>query len=421
MLRTVTVSRGGLALLLLLLTIAVFAQVRSHDFVDYDDYRYVVENPSLALGFGREALARIWLDPYLAWIPLTSLSLQLSHALHGLWAGGYLLGNLALHAAATLVLFFALARMTRRVGRSAFVAAIFAVHPLNVESVAWVSGRKDVLSGLFFMLTLAAYPLLAERPRSIVRQAAVALCFALGLLAKPMLVTLPCVLLLLDFWPLGRLREPASERLLAPRRLRACALEKLPLLCLVAASAGVTYAVQERGGAMLFAAAFMAYSGLVLSSWNSIAFWNTPLLPILYIAYSFLAGLAALPLVVLATHGGEKLGEGGSILWPSLLLLLALNGFLLLIYIWGMATATAAARESVRRLVSGAHRWSFWIGVVGVGLVLPFAMIGLATGQELANNPASALWLATACGAIQVGGFLLRDSFLRVGVYGYPV
>ena len=253
MLRAVTASRGGFALLLLLLTIAVFAQVRDHEFVSYDDYRYVVENPTLALGFGREALARIWLEPYLAWIPLTSLSLQLSHALHGPRAGGYLLGNLALHAAATLVLFFALARMTRGVGRSAFVAAIFAVHPLNVESVAWVSGRKDVLSGLFFMLTLAAYARFAERPRSIGRHAAVALCFALGLLAKPMLVTLPCVLLLLDFWPLGRLREPASERLLAPRRLRACALEKLPLLCLAAASAVLTYTVQERGGAMRFA------------------------------------------------------------------------------------------------------------------------------------------------------------------------
>ncbi len=107
--------------------------------------------------------------------------------------------------------------------------------------------------------------------------------------------------------------------------------------------------------------------------------------------------------------------------WPSLLVLLALNGFLLLIYVWGMATATVAARESVRRLVSGEHRLSFWIGVVGVGLVLPFVMIALATGQELANNPATALWLATGCGAIQIGGFLLRDSFLRVGIYGYPV
>jgi len=176
-----------------------------------------------------------------------------------------------------------------------------------------------------------------------------------------------------------------------------------------------------RVAAMLFAAAFMAYSGLVLSSWNSIAFWNTPLLPVLYIAYSFLAGLGALPLIVLATHGGEKLGAVGAIFWPSLLLLLALNGFLLLIYIWGMATATVAARESVRRLVSGAHRLSFWIGVVAVGLVLPFIVAGLALRGGLGGDPAAVPWVIAACGAIQIGGFLLRDNFLRVGIYGYPV
>ncbi|HEY8153599.1 MAG TPA: tetratricopeptide repeat protein [Myxococcota bacterium] len=280
-----TASRGGLALLLLLLTVAVFAQVRSHDFVSYDDFAYVVENPILALGLGREALARIWLEPYLAnWIPLTSLSLLLGHALHGPRAGGYLLGNLALHAAATLLLFFTLARMTRRNGRSAFVAAVFAVHPLHVESVAWVSERKDVLSGLFFMLTLAAYARLADAPGSVLRQAAVALCFALGLLAKPMLVTVPCLLLLLDFWPLGRLGEAAPQRLLSGRRLRACALEKLPLFCLAALSAVVTYVVQHGSGAMEFAeelpllprlgnalASFAVYLGK--------AFWPTELAP----------------------------------------------------------------------------------------------------------------------------------------------
>jgi hypothetical protein len=193
MLRSVTASRGVLALLLLLLPIAVYAQVRGHDFVDYDDFRYIVDNPSLPLGFGRAALAEIWRDPYLAWVPLTSLSFQLSHALHGPQPGGYLLGNLAIHVTATLLLFFALARMTGGVLRSAFVAAVFAVHPLNVESVAWASSRKDVLAGLFFALTLAAYARFAQAPSSRLRQAAVALCFAPGLLAKPMLVTVPCV------------------------------------------------------------------------------------------------------------------------------------------------------------------------------------------------------------------------------------
>ncbi len=176
-----------------------------------------------------------------------------------------------------------------------------------------------------------------------------------------------------------------------------------------------------RVGALLFAAAFMAYSGLVLSSWNSIAFWNTPLLPILYISHSFLAGLAVLPLVIVVIDGSASLAAIGSTLWSGLMILLLINALLLLIYVWGMATATAPARESVRRLLRGEHRASFWFGVVGVGLILPFVMVGLGMGQDLGANPATLAWLLTACAAIQIGGFILRDSFLRVGVYGYPV
>jgi len=176
-----------------------------------------------------------------------------------------------------------------------------------------------------------------------------------------------------------------------------------------------------RFGALLFAAAFMAYSGLVLSSWNSIAFWNTPLLPILFISHSFLAGLAALPLVILAIDGSSSLAAIGPTLWPALLLFLLINGLLLLIYVWGMATATAPARESVRRLVRGEHWRSFWLGVVGVGLVLPSAIVGITVGEGWGPNSADIISLLIACGAIQIGGFLLRDSFLRVGVYGYPI
>lgn len=172
---------------------------------------------------------------------------------------------------------------------------------------------------------------------------------------------------------------------------------------------------------LVFAFAFMAYSGLVLSSWNSIAFWNTPLLPVLYIGHSFLAGLAALPLVIISFGGGAKLAEMASIMEPALLGLLAANALLLLIYVWGMATATAAARESVRRLLSGECRLSFWGGVVGVGLVLPFVAVALVMQGNIAADLAGAIWLALAGAAIQVGGFLLRDSFLRVGVYGYPL
>ena len=165
------------------------------------------------------------------WIPLTVLSLQASYAAHGLEPAGYLLANVALHATGVLLLFLALARMTRAPGASFFVAAVFAVHPLHVESVAWASARKDVLSGVFWMAALYAHARHAEAPR---RSSSlwVLLCVAGALLSKPTAVTLPCVLLLLDYWPLGRLGE------------RRAWLEKIPQLVLVAAASATTLAVQ---------------------------------------------------------------------------------------------------------------------------------------------------------------------------------
>jgi len=182
---------------------------------------------------------------------------------------------------------------------------------------------------------------------------------------------------------------------------------------------GTLSGVILRASVLIFAAAFMTYSGLVLSLSNSIAFWNTPLLPILYIGYSFLGGMAALPILVLVLGGEAGLQVVGPVLWPSLLILLLANGFVLLLYVWGMSTATLPARESVRRLVRGKYRWSFWLGVVGIGLVVPTAIVALMLEGGLASS--SNLALAAACVAVQVGGFLLRDTILRVGVYGFPV
>ena len=148
--------------------------------------------------------------------------------LHGLDAGGFLLTNLLLHALASALLFLALSKLTGELPCSAFTAAVFAVHPLHVESVAWVSARKDVLSGLFFMLALLAYPTTVRRHIAWAARAALFACLALGLLAKPMLVTLPFVLLLLDGWPLGRLTAPGGG-LDAARILRAAAREAAAL------------------------------------------------------------------------------------------------------------------------------------------------------------------------------------------------
>ncbi len=173
-----------------------------------------------------------------------------------------------------------------------------------------------------------------------------------------------------------------------------------------------------RGAVLIFAAAFMAYSGLVLSSWNSIAFWNTPLLPTLYVSYSFLGGLAALPLIVVVFGGGAPVPV---IFWPSLLVLVLGNAFLLWLYILGMSTGTLPARESVRRLVRGKQMKSFWLGTVAIGLALPFFIAASAMGGGLESGPWAVTILAAICGCVQVGAFLLRDNVLRVGVYGYPL
>jgi len=241
----------GICLLIVAITSAVFFQIRSHDFVNLDDYDGILENPHFLAGFSLDSVWRAFAEPYQHnWIPLNWLSLHLDYVLYGREAGGYLLTNLALHILSSLLLFGFLLRTTSAVGCSGFAALVFAVHPLHVESVAWVSERKDVLSGLFFMLTLWAYARHAEGPARWRGLAPVALFLALGLLSKPMLVTLPFVLLLLDLWPLGRMADASDERIVDPERLRFLLVEKLPLLAIVLAVSAITYAVQAATGAV---------------------------------------------------------------------------------------------------------------------------------------------------------------------------
>jgi tetratricopeptide (TPR) repeat protein len=249
--------------LLVVLTLAALGRVCGNDFVNYDDTDYVTDNRQVQAGLTAPSIAWAFTTTHAAnWHPLTWLSLQLDHQLYGLAPWGYHLTNLLLHLANTLLLFVALRRMTGAVWRSAMVAALFAVHPLHVESVAWVAERKDVLSTLFWMLTLLAYVRYCERP-GLGRYLPVPLFLALGLMAKPMLVTLPCVLMLLDYWPLRRLRlarplstnpEPPTEEIAAPyppASWRFLLLEKLPLFALVAASCAVTVYAQQAAMAAL--------------------------------------------------------------------------------------------------------------------------------------------------------------------------
>jgi protein O-mannosyl-transferase len=241
--------RVAIPLVLAAATLAVYGGVVRHDFVDLDDRPVIVENPLVRAGLTPESALRAFREPAEAnWVPLTWISLQLGYQLHGLMPAGYLLGNVALHALASILLFFALLRLTSGLWQSAVVAAVFALHPVHVESVAWAASRKDVLSGVFFMATLLSWARYAERP-SAPRYLAVAALFACGLLSKSTLVTTPFVLWLLDFWPLQRLASASGARAFA-RRAAELLLEKLPLLALSAAASFVTYRVQESVGAV---------------------------------------------------------------------------------------------------------------------------------------------------------------------------
>ena len=246
------------SLFLIIVTFAVYWQVGSYQFVNFDDGKYILENPHVRTGVTAEGFIWAFTSAYASnWHPLTWLSHMLDVQLFGLDPGPHHLVNVLFHAVNTVLLFLLLLRMTGAYWQSVFVAALFALHPLHVESVAWVAERKDVLSAFFWMVTLLLYAWYVKRPGRM--RYLLTLCsFALGLMSKPMLVTLPIVLLLLDYWPLGRIQFGQAG--LLTRKDLASAVrkpfpwsllwEKAPFFVLTAASSIVTIYAQHKGGAM---------------------------------------------------------------------------------------------------------------------------------------------------------------------------
>lgn len=226
----------------------VFGQTLRHQFVNFDDGAYVYRNFNVTHGITIQQIVWAFTHAVAAnWHPLTILSHMLDSELYGVGPSGHHLTNVILHTFAAILLFLAFWLMTRATWRSAFVAAIFAIHPLHVESVAWVAERKDVLSGVFFMLTLIAYFAYSRKP-SIGRYLTVSILFICGLMSKPMLVTLPFVLLLLDYWPLGRLATsmPAKPQSAIDRNsLGWLVVEKIPFFAFSALTCVVTLITQQ--------------------------------------------------------------------------------------------------------------------------------------------------------------------------------
>jgi protein O-mannosyl-transferase len=259
----------GICVSLVAITLAVFGGTLHYEFVNYDDGAHVYANPQVENGLTLKGIAWAFTHSHNGhWIPLNTISHMLDCQLYGLNAGGHHLTNVLLHAATTVLLFLVLRRMTATLWPAAFVAAVFAVHPLHVESVAWVTERKDVLSGFFFMLTLGAYVRYVQRQSrvegreskaqtvpapdariSIFDYGLVLLFFACGLMSKLMVATLPFVLLALDYWPLNRFASPPQAEARGQNRwsiLRRLILEKIPLLGVVLlAGLGLFFAEHE--------------------------------------------------------------------------------------------------------------------------------------------------------------------------------
>ena len=257
-----------------LVTLAVYAPALGNGFVDYDDGMYVYQNPRIPQGLTRDNVAWAFTNTEaMNWHPLTWLSHLLDAELFGLRPGGHHATSVVLHALTAALLFLLLQRATGAMGASLAAAALFALHPLNVQSVAWISGRKNVLSTLFWLLAVGAYGAWVRRAR-VTWYLALLACAALALMAKPMAVTLPFTLLLLDVWPLKR------GSLL---KLRVW-LEKLPLFVMIIAVSVVTYRAQQEAGAVVNPEAISRVERLANAAWSYLAYLGHAVWP---------AGLAA--------------------------------------------------------------------------------------------------------------------------------
>ena len=243
-----------ICIFLVISTLAVYWQVQDHEFINYDDQVYITENGHVQAGLSGECIVWAFTTSYASnWHPMTWLSHMLDYEFYGDRPKGHFLTNVLLHITNALLLFMVLFRLTGAIWQSAFVAVLFALHPLNVGSVAWAAERKNVLSTLFWLLTMWVYISYANNP-SLKKYGWVALFLALGLMSKPMLVTLPFVLLLLDYWPLRRWNiqntNGSIEQTTTSAPLSRLILEKIPLLLLVIGSITTTLIVQSIGGSL---------------------------------------------------------------------------------------------------------------------------------------------------------------------------
>ena len=393
-----------LSLLLVVCTLAIYNQVNHFPFLNYDDDRYVYENLHVRQGLTWSTISWALRSTDEAnWHPLTWMSHALDCSLFRLNPSGHHLSSVLLHAMNGVLLFLLLWRATRKLAHSFFVAALFALHPLNVESVAWVAERKNVLSTMFFLLTLGAYGWYALKP-GWKRYLAVVALFAAGLASKPMLVTLPFVLLLLDYWPLGRIQGWSKpSNILAVRQLvpGSLALEKLPLLLLAGASAAITVYAQRASGAVITSQfplgvrlqnAIYSYASYV---WKTV--WPVGLAPLYPHPGHSLAmwkiGVAAVFLVAITT----------------LTLKLRSRGYLMAGWLWFLGTLVPVIGVLQVGNQAMADRYAY-IPLIGIFVMIAWGVADLVESKKLGM----AWWAAPAMCALVA---LTLATYAQIGYW----
>jgi Tfp pilus assembly protein PilF len=370
------------SLLLAVFTLALYNPVSRHPFVNYDDDRYVTDNPHIRQGLTADTFTWALTSTEQAnWHPLTWMSHALDVSLFRLNPAGHHFTSVLLHVANVILLFLLLIWGTGRFGASLFVAALFAMHPINVESVAWIAERKNVLCTLFFLLTIWAYGWYARKP-DWKRYLAVAALFAAGLASKPMVITLPFVLLLLDYWPLNRVRTETGNinPELPSFPWSKLVLEKLPLLVLSAASAIITVQAQQSGGAVRsteqfslgvrFANAICAYA---MYLWKM--FWPARLAPL----YPHPGD--SLPAWEIAVSALVLIGI------TVLVLKMRTHRYLLVGWLWFFGTLVPVIGLVQVGDAAMADRYSY-IPLIGVFVMIAFAAADFAARRKLGFWPA---------------------------------
>jgi len=378
-----------LCLLLIVVTLALYNPVNQHPFVNYDDPGYVTDNAHVHAGLTWDTIKWAFTTTEQAnWHPLTWISHALDYQLFHSNPAGHHFDSLLIHALSAVVLFLILVYGTGRVGASFFVAALFALHPINVESVAWIAERKNVLSTLFFFLTLGAYGWYTAKP-SWQRYLSVFVLFGLGLMAKPMVITLPCVLLLLDYWPLRRLGKTSFGKLI---------LEKLPLFALSAGSAVMTMSAQQAGGAMRSTVQFSLGTRLA----NAVVAYATYLWKMIWPAR----------LAPMYPHPGESLAG-----WQILISILVLAGITALVFIrrdkrylavgwfWFLGTLVPVIGLVQVGDQAMADRYAY-IPLVGIFVMIAFGVADLADVKKAGFTP---LVVAGSCVLAVLSFFTYRQ------------